>query len=117
VSDLVEFTVARDNWLRGDPSKSLLLNDEGGRCCVGFFMQQIHSIPDDRLRGICYVSGIDRSGSDGPFGQIEDALQGAIVYLTNDYKGHSDAVREATLAEGFAALGYRPIFVDGEVQQ
>lgn len=43
------FVVYRDKWLRGDAWKSVMLNDVGGRCCLGFYGKALGMSDEDMI--------------------------------------------------------------------
>ena len=114
MSDLVEFTVDRSKWLRGDASRSLLLNLSGERCCVGFLVQQVFGCTDGEVRGVAYARDAYNNGALADLDVKLDREES--VYDINDNGHISDVAREAELTERFARIGYRPIFIDGDGQ-
>ena len=112
---IMEFTIVRDKWLRGEGGPdSSLLNDAGRMCCLGFFAEACGA---KDIRGVTWMDAPFRSqvpawawdllvkyGSD-------DTDYAASLTKANDNKDIGDDEREAKLTELFAEAGIKVNFV------
>lgn len=117
MSEIKVFTVYRDSWLRGTTA-GVLLDEDGRRCCVGFYARQAYHSPDSRLRHVADMESLSDQYADGNrkvsmLNDDENFCQEEI-YSTNDTRRINDDAREAQLTEAFANLGITVHFVDGK---
>ena len=118
-----EFTVSRKGWLRGEGSESsaLLREEDGKKCCLGFYANAC-GISDDEILGAHILSYIVTPQSHPqvhPTFSDREAREGwvvaeAIMNLNdrNDMGAKNDSERERELTAKFAKLGITIHFVD-----
>lgn len=111
-----EFVVKRSKWLRGpQPSDgvSMLLNDEGLMCCLGFVSEQcgvprkelLHRrSPADLTDGYAPIRDLLLDGHEHDWDRNSDLAARAIAI--NDGWLASEEVRESELIRLFAENGY-----------
>lgn len=119
------FTVDRKTWLRGKGRSSVLLDDKGCRCCLGFAAQQLCGIADSVLFGKTTPASLPRLFAntipqlvrvhDGIIpehnGEFSDSAQGNMIMHFNDTCGLFDEEREELLTKRFAELGIDVEFI------
>lgn len=105
------YYVSRKKWLRGQANKSVLLNDLGERCCLGFVGQQC-GMADEFLLDRLAPRADDFS--DWPEWMMEDGhdRSGACVdaMRLNDNPTLSNHERESKLRALFRKHGDRIVF-------
>jgi hypothetical protein len=120
LEEVMKFTVVESKWLRGGKGGplSMLLNNRGDQCCMGFFAEAC-GVPRSALLESCYFS----SKAVVPhYDLIPEPLrpQGDIrvhgdvalkIYLTNDDIRISDEERKQNLTALFAEAGIEVDFV------
>ena len=103
----MDLTIVRSIWLRGGNGDSMLLNNAGSMCCLGFYSLACgHSKEDiQNVTEPLYVRnwrGAER----------EDATIYYRMMRVNDDKTLSEAQREQEIAKDFKVLGVNVTFVD-----
>jgi hypothetical protein len=130
MSELIRVEVQRSKWLRGDPQRGCLRDENGLQCCLGFVAVQAGF---DSIDGYAEISGLcdDKEVHDPPAlfralvhvtrGEDEDGdeywdVNGGSVetelILINDSSEIDDATREKRLAEAAVKAGIEFVFVD-----
>lgn len=111
------FTIVRSKWSRlGILGPSKLLNDNGGRCCLGFWAKSLNC-SDEQIHRKCYIfSDIDNfydkqynfelKGLPFTENEIRD------IAIWNDSEAISQLDLENHLIEVFGAKGIKVNFVD-----
>ena len=112
-----EFTVRRQEWLRGIGPDSTLLRGDGMKCCVGFFAQacgisdHFLTYNDTLHEALNELDGDDEI--DIELDIFNSALENSLkIYAANDDEGISDEARETMLIELFAQYGITIRFED-----
>jgi hypothetical protein len=110
----MKFIVERKTWYRGNgSSSSMLLRDDGTRCCIGFVGKQC-GIADGILLHRGAAHQVDAPIRKWPvwFKVGEAASPLSEAYTINDDPSLSEPVREEKLISLFAENGDEIVFVD-----
>lgn len=109
--DKLVCTVKRSKWVRGGRfGRSLLLNEDGNMCCLGF-LGEACGVPTDQLGGV----GMPQSVIDYnkyPTGDEPDGINWDKFANVNDALDVTDSVREQTLMQLAEDNGFTFVFVD-----
>lgn len=105
-----EFTIYKDKWVRGDRhhngvylGSSLLLNDKGNMCCLGF-LGQACGVVDEAMRERCaptYIHGY-------PVAEWSGFIK------VNDNTTYTDRQRQDKLRRLFKNIGFKVSFKNTE---
>lgn len=115
----MKFIVDRKTWYRGKGSdESMLLRDDGMRCCIGFVGKQC-GIDDNELQHATTVLSTVSSDSSGIHPSkwpqwFRHGTAGAlsVAYSINDDSFITDTDREKKLVALFESHGDEIVFVD-----
>ena len=110
--------IDRERWLRGVMryNDSMMLDENGYRCCLGFYAEQIDGVPDKNILmestpvgcGITApLKSLLRSKTDGFHSNSEVAYRAMDI---NDDKSISDEYREKYITDLFSMAGVKVIF-------
>lgn len=118
LTDVPEFTVDRRTWARGQRNgEPALLNEQGCRCCLGFYAAAC-GVPDadmsnEQSPGSIYgwETKLIHAGEGAGGIYHVDAQCTTLLMRTNDATNLTEDEREARLTEQFAAIGITVRFV------
>lgn len=125
------FIIKRSKWARGDKNgPSMLLNDAGAMCCLGFFSKklgatkgQLFDVPaphclvrklvdEGKSKAGRKWKGLLRGLVKGRLDYVEPTALAEDIMPTNDIASIDETSRERRLTEMFAKLGWKPKFID-----
>ncbi len=107
---LKPLVIDRTRWLRGDEWKSMLRDEVGNMCCLGFACLA-KGLDPEQIAFVPRPDDLDQSGEeldDWELNVVERAME-----INDDYR-IDDMAREARLVPVLAKLGFAVTFVDGE---
>lgn len=111
MTERFKFTVYRVTWLRGHRHNGCLLNEYGGRCCLGHLGRDV-GIENDLLEDRALPGNVP-----SPLWPKElGAGKGSLAWdaaIINDDETIADEIREQRLTERFAREGIDVEFKDG----
>lgn len=110
--------IDREEWLRGDEDHSMLLDNEGKRCCVGIYLKSCGVDDEVMLYTPDVESLVELHHEILPeparwmFGEDGDVPKLIDLYKDNDSGELGDCEREQVITEKFAAYGVEVSFVN-----
>ena len=107
-------TIVRSRWLRnnGMSAQSVLLDEQGRKCCLGFAICQISKLPKERLLDKMCPRDVFAKESFLTDEDLWDNELATDAMAINDYYGITEAEREKKLTNLFRKHGFKLRFVD-----